>query len=214
MKKITKITAVVLSLVLLMTSFFTISVNAADVTYSVTDVSGKKGDTVTVSVNISSSVNLWGGIVKLGYNSSELQYVSSDKGTVISSGSLNNSGSSVTYAGQYNGKNGTVFTVTFKILKDSGYSTLTLTSSENIDGDGKEYTCSTSNGKVTVSKASGILGDVNESGFVNALDARHVLQYVVGEKELSANQLALADMNGDGKVTTIDARCILKKVVS
>lgn len=125
-------------------------VNAASVNYTASSVSGAKGDTVTISVKISSSVEIWGANVMLGYNSSELQYVSSSKGGAVSSGSLNNTGSSVNFSGMFSAKSGTVFTAKFKILKDSGSSTLTLTSTENIDYDGKTYDCSTSNGKVTV----------------------------------------------------------------
>lgn len=126
--------------------------NAASVAYSATSASGQKGDTVTINVKISSSVEIWGANVMLGYNSSELQYVSSSKGGAVSSGSLNNTGSSVNFSGMFSSKSGTVFTVKFKILKDSGSSTLTLTSTENIDYDGKTYDCSTSNGKVTITK--------------------------------------------------------------
>ncbi len=212
MKRNTKITAVILSLVVLMTSFFTISASAADVNYSVTNVSGEKGDTVTVSVKLSSAVELWGGIVSLRYNSSELEYVSCSKGDAVSSGSLNNNGSAVTFAGTYDKKSGTVFTVKFKILKGSGTSALTLTSSENIDADGKTHSCAVSNGTVTVS--AGKMGDVNENGLVTSIDARYVLQYVVGDKELTDSQLAVADMNGDGNVTAIDARKILEMVVA
>ncbi len=128
--------------------------SAADVNYSVSSASGKKGDTVTVSVKLSTGVDLWGGIVTLGFNSSELQYVSSSKGGVASSGSLNYSGSTVTYAGQYGGKSGTVFSVSFKILKDSGTSTLSLSSSENIDNNGTTYSVSALGGKVTVKTQS------------------------------------------------------------
>lgn len=211
MKRNTKITAVVLSVVLLMMSFFTISASAADVNYSVTNVSGEKGDTVTVTVKLSSGVDLWGGVVRLSYNSSELEYVSSSKGDAVSSGSLNNNGSSVTFAGTYDAKSGTVFTVKFKILKSSGTSALTLTSSENIDSDGKTYGCSVSNGTVTIS--AGKMGDVDENRFVTSMDARYVLQYVVGDRELSETQLVVADVNGDGNVTAIDARMILEMAI-
>lgn len=149
MKRVSQSLAIITSFIILV-SCFVMPVNAADVNYSVAGASGKKGDTVSVSVKLSSSVELWGGIVTLGYNSSELEFVSSSKGGIASSGSLNHSGSSVIYAGQYSGKSGTVFTVSFKILKESGTSSLTLSSSENIDSDGKEYTPSVSSGKITI----------------------------------------------------------------
>lgn len=152
MRKTSKIMAILTAFIILV-STFVMPANAASVSYTASSVSGAKGDTVTISVNISSSVEIWGANVMLGYNSSELQYVSSSKGGAVSSGSLNNTGSSVNFSGMFSAKSGTVFTVKFKILKDSGSSTLTLTSTENIDYDGKTYDCSTSNGKVTITKA-------------------------------------------------------------
>ena len=149
MKITSKILAVLTAFVILI-STCVLSVNAASVNYTASSVSGAKGDTVTVSVKISSSVSIWGSNVMLGYNSSELQYVSSAKGGAVSSGSLNNTGSSVNFSGMFSAKSGTVFTVKFKILKSSGSSTLTLTSTENIDSDANTYACSTTNGKVTV----------------------------------------------------------------
>lgn len=149
MKKTSKFFAVLTAFIILVSTFVLPS-QAASVNYTASSVSGAKGDTVTVSVKISSSVSIWGANVMLGYNSSELQYVSSAKGGAVSSGSLNNTGSSVNFSGMFSAKSGTVFTVKFKILKSSGSSTLTLTSTENIDSDAKTYECSTTNGKVTV----------------------------------------------------------------
>lgn len=151
MRKFSKIMAILTAFIILV-STFVLPANAASVSYTASSVSGAKGDTVTISVKISSSVEIWGANVMLGYNSSELQYVSSSKGGAVSSGSLNNTGSSVNFSGMFSAKSGTVFTAKFKILKDSGSSTLTLTSTENIDYDGKTYDCSTTNGKVTITK--------------------------------------------------------------
>lgn len=148
--KITSKFLAVLTAFIILISICILPANAASVNYTASSVSGAKGDTVTVSVKISSSVEIWGANVMLGYNSSELQYVSSAKGGAVSSGSLNNTGSSVNFSGMFSAKSGTVFTVKFKILKSSGSSTLTLTSTENIDSDANTYACSTTNGKVTV----------------------------------------------------------------
>ena len=52
--KTMKYTAAVLSFVLLLSCIFSFSVSAADVTYSATNVSGKQGNTVIVTVKISS----------------------------------------------------------------------------------------------------------------------------------------------------------------
>lgn len=214
MKRNARILTFVISLALIISSFLTISASAEDVTYSITNVSGKKGETVTVSVIISSDVDLWGANVRMSYNSSELQVVSCTKGSSVSSGSIYNSGTSVNFSGTFANTNGTVMTVEFKILKNSGTSNLILTSTENIDSDGKEYDCSVINGVVTVAGSSSLPGDLNGDRKVTAIDARLALEHSVGETSLSASLQSAADLNNDGKVTAIDARLILKISVS
>lgn len=201
-----------MALVVLLSSFTLFTASAESITYSATSVAGKKGDTVTIYVKLSSDTEIWGANVMLGYNSSELQYVSSNTGDITSSGSLHNTGSSVNYSGLFTGTKGTVFVVKFKILKSSGTSTLTLSSSENTDYSGKVYSCSASNGKVTVLSDSAVVGDANEDGKISAVDARLILQHVAGANKLSAYQSLLTDMNGDGAVTAVDARIVLQMV--
>ena len=57
------------------------------------------------------------------------------------------------------------------------------------------------------------LGDVNNDGFITAVDARMVLRAVAGIVELTEVQKAAADTNKDGNVTAVDARMILQYVV-
>ena len=61
---------------------------------------------------------------------------------------------------------------------------------------------------VTVSEPTIILGDVNNDGKADNLDAALVYAYYNGKQELSARQLAAADVNGDGKVDNQDAALI------
>lgn len=203
--------AVFMAVLTVISSFTVLTVSAANISYTVTSVEGKQGDTVTVSVKLSSDIAVWGSNVMLGYNSSELEVVKCTKGDVASSGSLYNTGSSVNYSGMYSAKKGTIFTVEFKILKSSGTSALKLTSTENIDGSGKFYECSVADGKVAI-KATEATGDANNDGQVTAVDARLVLQHVAEIKVLSSSQSKNVDMNGDGNITAVDARIILQKV--
>ncbi len=212
MKTKLKSLAVFMAMVMLISSFAVLTVSAANISYTVTSVEGKKGDTVTVSVKLSSDIDVWGSNVMLGYNSSELEVVKCTKGDVASSGSLHNTGSSVNYSGMYSKKQGTIFTVEFKILKSSGTSTLKLTSTENIDGSGKFYECSVADGKVTVVGGTVATGDANNDGQATAVDARIVLQCVAGAQTLNSSQSKHVDMNGDGKITAVDARIILQMV--
>lgn len=53
-------------------------------------------------------------------------------------------------------------------------------------------------------------GDINNDGTLNASDALIVLQYSVGEKNLSKEQKAAANLNRDSDVDTADALILLK----
>ncbi len=206
------ILALLMSVILLATSFNILAFATPSVSYSATSVAGKKGDTVTVAVKLSSSVDIWGANVMLEYNSSELELVKYEMGNIASTGSLHNTGSSVNYSGMFSGKSGTVFTAQFKILKSSGASTLKLTSTENIDSDGNKYNCTVTNGKITVFDNSVIVGDANDDKKITAVDARMILQHVAGINALNEEQSLLVDLNGDGAVTAVDARMILQIV--
>ena len=150
MKKTMKSISILIALMFLVTGICVVPTAAADVTYSVSPVIGATGETVTVSVSLSTSVDLWGSNVQLKYNPAELQVVSYDKGSVVSNGSINDSGSSVNFSGTYSAKSGTVFTVKFKILMESGKASLTLSSSENTNVDGTTHSYTVSNGSITV----------------------------------------------------------------
>ncbi len=150
MRKNMKNISVLLALVLLLTSVCAVSVVAADVNYSVSSATGATGETVTVTVSLSTSVDLWAANVSLGYNSSELQVVSYTAGSATTGGSINDTGSAVNFSGMFTAKSGTVMKVSFKILKESGKSNLALTSSENIDYENNAYEFTTSNGSITI----------------------------------------------------------------
>lgn len=64
-------------------------------------------------------------------------------------------------------------------------------------------------------KAAYKLGDVNDDGDVDTLDALNILRFVVDAEKysLSASQLLAGDVNGDGDVDTLDALSILRFVV-
>lgn len=57
------------------------------------------------------------------------------------------------------------------------------------------------------------LGDVNDDGFITAVDARMILRAVAGLIELSDSQKLAADVTGDGETGATDARMILQYVV-
>ena len=55
------------------------------------------------------------------------------------------------------------------------------------------------------------LGDVNQDGEVNSLDALRILQHNAGLSELTETQKLSADMNHDNAINSIDALLILQK---
>lgn len=152
MRKNIKFLSLLVAIIVLMSGILVVPVSAADVNYSVSSAIGATGDTVRVSVKLSSSVELWGANVSLAYNPAELEVVSYSAGNAVGSGSsLNDTGSAINFSGMYSATSGTVFTVDFKILKESGNSKLTLSSSENTDSNGATHDFTVSHSYVTVS---------------------------------------------------------------
>lgn len=152
MRKNIKFLSLLVAIIVLMSGILVVPVSAADVNYSVSSAIGATGETVSVRVMVNSKINIWASVVSLSYNPDELEVVNYKLGNAVqASGSLTDSGSTVNFAGLFNSTSGTVFTVDFKILKESGTSRLTLSSSENIDYDNNPYTPSVSHSYVTVS---------------------------------------------------------------
>lgn len=54
-----------------------------------------------------------------------------------------------------------------------------------------------------------IFGDVDGDGKVDSSDALLILEYYIGEKDLSASQKKLADVDGNGKINSADALSVL-----
>lgn len=185
------------------------SASAASVKYSVTGASGTKGSNVTVSVKLSSDVQIWGANVSLKFNSSELAYISCAKGGLVSGGSLNGGGSQINFSGMYNGKSGTVFTATFKILKDSGTASLSLSSTENTDENGKAYSCTASGASITVTKpVTGVslnTGSVTLSKGGTAQLTATVSPSDATNKTVtySSSNTKVATVSGSGKITAV-----------
>ena len=59
-------------------------------------------------------------------------------------------------------------------------------------------------------EAEKLIGDANNDGAVNSIDAMYILQYDVELIDASEINLVLADVNGDGKVNSIDAMYVLR----
>lgn len=55
-----------------------------------------------------------------------------------------------------------------------------------------------------------IIGDINADTNINAVDAKMILQYASGSRQLTPEQEAAADVNNDGNVNAVDAKWILQ----
>ena len=82
MRRLSK-TMAILTAFIMLASMFVIPASAANVNYSVTSASGQKGDTVTVTVKVSSSIGVTSAILNVNFDSSKLQYVSGSSGSMF-----------------------------------------------------------------------------------------------------------------------------------
>ncbi len=86
----------------------------------------------------------------------------------------------------------------------------TLAGVYRIDANGEIMLNITTKGDyiVMTDEYSALIGDVNNDGIVNALDASAVLRHIVGIED--AENPLMGDFNGDGTINALDASAILK----
>lgn len=112
------------------------------------------------------------------------------------------------------------FRVTLKAKKNAvlGDTTVSVNGDgvfEVISGTASDGVCTEVGGKgdpltVKVTAFDVLLGDINDDGYVDNLDAANILKYDAGITNLSAEKVAQGDMNGDGALDNLDATIILK----
>ena len=100
-------------------------------------------------------------------------------------------------------------------IRDSGFYTdyVIIDKIEFIDGSGKCVVSDTEEKSIVDRMAEfryriGMVGDVNNSGSVTALDATAIQQHLTKTVLLSDDALVLADVNADGRVSSTDAAYI------
>lgn len=112
----------------------------------------------------------------------------------------------------------TLFTVNFKVKESAelGAQGSFSIQSEGAYSTAAQLVAGTDLAKtltVTVQESTGLLGDVNGDGEVNAKDATLVLQYAIDLIDLEEHQVILADVNKDGGVNAKDATLILQYAI-
>lgn len=145
------------SLLLVISMFFSCTLFVSAASASISASAGKTdvgyGDTVTVSVKLTSNPGMAGVNFSLTYNSSHLQYQSSSVGSAgsgFSLASVNPNGASIKGAfinadGSTVSSTGTLATVTFKVITSSNASSYLTVSASGTDGDANTVYVSTSN---------------------------------------------------------------------
>lgn len=130
----------------------------------------------------------------------------------------------ITFKVSSSAKNGTMGEITLPIESArsksfaNGFLFSTIFKTEELLGDYMIYSddqvfdCSkaTLKFKVSTSSSDSSLGDVDENGSINSVDALLVLQHSVGSKTLTAEQKKRADVTKDGNINSQDALKILQ----
>ena len=178
---------------------------------TVSDVTGKPGETVNIDIVVGSGSDMIYGNFNLYYDDTLLEFVSADKVNAV------NGDSSVFF--RYDNLNPVtnktcIASLVFRI-KDNAEkikSPLKLKTEKLRDKYNSLFNSTVTNGSVSIN-SSMVKGNVTQSGFLTTNDARMVLLNSSGLKKLDEQQMLLADYNGDGKVTVADAQKILVRAI-
>ncbi len=104
----------------------------------------------------------------------------------------------------YNAENGTLDTVIWLLKADEQYTVHT-----DKENHPQFSLYNTYKRHVTPITLDGLLGDVDNSGAVNTLDAKLALRIAAGQVKATDFQLEVGDIDEDGEITTVDVRYIL-----
>ena len=105
---------------------------------------------------------------------------------------------------QYNANDGTLDTVIWLLKADAQYTVHT-----DKENHPQFSLYNTYKRHVTPITLDGLLGDVDDSGAVNTLDAKLALRIAAGQVKATDFQLEVGDIDEDGEITTVDVRYIL-----
>ncbi len=201
------------------------------VTITVGSVKGEIGDTVQVPVSVSEGHYMVNGRIFLTYDPTvlELQTVSDDEdnpyfdeinAAIIDSSFMWAIASPVagrvnfvfaTSANTGNATGGEIYTLTFKLLQETGGTPITATIPElrcNSGAADHDADLTIQNGTVKVTPIDPtpeMKGDTNGDGMVNFADSIRLFYYINGMSELTDQQILNADLNNDGEVALADA---------
>ena len=182
----------------------------------------RAGGNANVTVSISEDSLLQAMQFAVVYDSSKLSLVSVEKGTVMQSKSpsIGTMEEGVVYFAWENVESltdgGSILDLTFKANASATGTALVEIPTDGSEpfvfsqGDSSPIAVASVNGALSILQL--LLGDVNESGSVNIVDASLIRRYSVKLVTLTETQLLAADVNGDGEVNVIDAHMIRRYI--
>jgi len=184
---------------------------------TLSSITAKAGETVTVSIDVESGINMALGTLLINYDRSMLTAQSYDFGEVADGTSaltnLNFTDTDgkqkikATFIGTSNiGIGGNLMNITFKVKDSLENNTEIPILFESVvfrNEDEHILPLNAVNGGIHILNYT--LGDVNNDGEIDILDAFKIMRYDVGLVELNDNEALAADVSHDGIVNILDA---------
>ena len=174
------------------------------------DVSGVAGDTVEVEMDISNNIGFSYLKFAFEYDCNAMKLVAVNNNTTDMSliYSSSEDGSCLIMLNSFENHldNGTLVTLTFKILDDAVFGSYTLNITDCITRNSNEELTAVSllNGTVHV-RESNAVGDIDGDGNIASLDLLMLRQTLIGEKFVIKNSTDnIYDTNGDGELDSRD----------
>ena len=193
---------------------------------SIDNVVGKVDETVVVPINIKNNPGIISLVTEISYDDTALKLISAKKNdefwtsaTMTSGGDLKSQPYRIIW---YDGlaksdfkENGTLAELSFEVLKSGSHEIkMYISEKDTFNNNFDKVPFDVIYGSIDVSAVEYKLGDVNNDGHINAVDASSVLSYYAmistnkdgGFDEAQKNA---ADVNHDSLINAVDASCIL-----
>ncbi len=193
---------------------FTVKEKAAEAkgTIRIDNASASLGQTLKVPVYIDNA-KISSLTFSVKYDPAVLEFVSADENAFeavdVNVNNIKNGTITLACLNKETEINGKIVVLSFKTLaKASCKTSVEIFNTEAYDSKDNPIGLSESTAEISINTA--LLGDVNNDGKVNIIDARWLLQVSSGSRTLNDAQKAVSDVNGDKKVNIIDARWLLQ----
>ena len=189
-------------------------------------ITGSVGDTLNISIKINDNPGIISLVADIAYDNTALKLVSVSKNaefwtsaTMTPGGDLKSQPYRIIW---YDGlaksdfkENGTLAELSFEVLKSGSHEIkMYISEKDTFNNNFDKVPFDVIYGSIDVSAVEYKLGDVNNDGHINAVDASSVLSYYAmistnkdgGFDEAQKNA---ADVNHDSLINAVDASCIL-----